>query len=526
MNNRKPPAAATFLERSRRCLPKARRLAGGLSMRLALVLALAACHMQSPSGRYPYTTGALAPPHPAAVAAGNTSVHHGVNPWVTTATDNLSTFAADVDTASYTLGRRTLMNNSLPDAASVRVEEYVNYFRYDFPAAVPNSPFSIVMDAAPSPFAPGLHVLRVGVATPTKSNAERKPANLVFLVDVSGSMSGADRLGLAKQSLELLVENLKPNDSVALVTYAGSSGVRLPATLVANKQRILDAIRALGSGGSTAMGAGLDLAYAEALKGTKQGAISRVIVMSDGDANVGTSDPKGIQHIIADRVRQGVTVSTVGFGTGNYRDHLMEQLADTGNGNSFYIDSLDAAKRIFSDNLVATLEVAAKDAKLQVELDPAMVSRYRLVGYENRTVADADFRKDEVDAGEIGAGHQVTALYVVELTDQAKATPGPLGLVRIRHKAPDGTVAVESTFEMTGAPAATFEAAPADLRFAYCVAAFADVLRGAEDAQTWSLELIASTARATANQDPDRTELVELISRAARLRGTPLALAR
>lgn len=459
-------------------------------------------------------------------AGGNTSVHHGVNPWIETAQDHLSTFAADVDTASYTLSRRTLTGGALPDPASVRVEEYVNYFRYSFPPPAAGSPFSVVLDAAPSPFEPGKHVLRVGVATPPKAAAERKPANLVFLVDTSGSMSGEDRIELAKKSLALLVANLRPSDTVALVTYAGSTRVVLPATPVAMRDRILKAIRKLESGGSTAMGAGLDLAYAEAMKGNHQGAIARVIVLSDGDANVGTSDPKGIQGIVADRVKQGITVSTVGFGMGNFRDHLMEQLADTGNGNAFYIDSLDAAKRIFSDRLVSTLEVAAKDTKLQVAFDPAMVARYRLVGYENRTVADDDFRKDQVDAGEIGVGHQVTALYVVELTEAAKAQPGPLAQVRIRHKAPDGEVATESTFAMAGPPAASFDAASIDLRFAYTVAAFADVLRGAEDAQRWSLDTLAATARATANQDPDRLELVGLIERAARLRGTPLAVAR
>ncbi|MBA2543994.1 MAG: DUF3520 domain-containing protein, partial [Deltaproteobacteria bacterium] len=200
------------------------------------------------------------------------------------------------------------------------------------------------------------------------------------------------------------------------------------------------------------------------------------------------------------------------------------QLANKGNGNNFYIDSMDAAQKIFSDQLASTLEVAAKDTKLQVEFDPAMVSRYRLVGYENRTIADDDFRKDHVDAGEIGVGHQVTALYVVDLTDQAKANPGPLAMVRIRHKAPDGDVAAESTYAMTTSPAASFDTASPDLRFAYTVAAFADVLRGAEDAQKWSLDRIANAARDTAGGDRDRTELVTLIEKAARLRGTPLAV--
>jgi len=503
---------------------------GSIRSTAFIALFAAACGGYRSGGHYTRTAYAPSPhtiaasPEGAEAEDGDTHVHHGVNPWVETARDNLSTFAADVDTASYTISRRHLNDGSLPPASAVRVEEYVNYFRYAFPPAAQGSPFSVVMDAAPSLVEPGLHVLRVGVATPVR--AERKQASLVFLVDTSGSMSGADRLGLAKQSLGLLVENLRPDDTVALVTYAGSTRVVLPATPVAQRDRILRAIDDLGAGGSTAMGAGLDLAYGEAMKGLRPGGVSRVIVMSDGDANVGTKDPKGIQGIVAERVKAGITVSTVGFGMGNYRDNLMEQLADTGNGNAFYVDSLEAARRIFSDQLAATLEVAAKDAKLQVEFDPAMVSRYRLVGYENRTIADADFRKDQVDAGEIGVGHQVTAMYVVELTEQAKAAPGSLGLVRIRHKAPDGEVATEATFAMAGAPAPSFEAAPPDLRFASAVAAFADVLRGAEDAQKWSLDMIAQAARAAAGQERDRLELVGLIEKAARLRGTPLAVAR
>jgi Ca-activated chloride channel family protein len=501
---------------------------GSVRSTALLVVLAAACGGSKTARLYAPQTAHAPPPHSIAAepgsVEGDTHVHHGVNPWVETAKDNLSTFAADVDTASYTVSRRHLNEGTLPPAAAVRVEEYVNYFRYAFPQPAQGSPFSVVMDAAPSPFEPGLHVLRVGVATPVR--AERKQANLVFLVDVSGSMSGPDRLGLAKQSLKILVESLRPDDTVALVTYAGSTRVVLPATRIAERDRILGALEGLSSGGSTAMGAGLDLAYAEAMKGLRPGSVARVIVLSDGDANVGTSDPKGIQGIIAERVKAGITVSTVGFGMGNYRGSLMEQLANTGNGNAFYVDSIEAARRIFSAQLAATLEVAAKDAKLQVEFDPAMVSRYRLVGYENRTIADEDFRKDPVDAGEIGVGHQVTAMYVVELTEQAKAAPGPLGLVRIRHKAPEGDVATEAELAMASGPAPSFEAASQDLRFAYAVAAFADVLRGAEDAQKWSLDVIAQAARATAGQDRDRLELVGLIEKAARLRGTPLAVAR
>jgi Ca-activated chloride channel family protein len=475
--------------------------------------------------------GPSAPPHPTgAIAAepgstpGDTHVSHGVNPWTETSRDALSTFAADVDTASYTYARRVLQGGALPPAASVRVEEFVNYFKYSFPRPSASSPFSVVMDAAPSPFAPGNHILRVGVAAPAK--AERKTANLVFLVDVSGSMDSADKIGLAKKSLEILLSNLRESDTVSLVTYAGSTQVVLPATSVEKKDKIRAAINSLRVGGSTSMGSGLDLAFEQAVKSMRPGTISRVIVLSDGDTNVGPTSHQKILEIIDSRVKAGVTLSTIGFGMGNYRADLMEQLGDRGNGNNYYIDSLESAQKLFSAELVSVLEVAAKDAKLQVEFDPSVVSRYRLLGYENRDIKDGDFRKDSVDAGEIGVGHQVTAMYEVQLTDAAKTQPSPLGLVRIRHKQPDGHEAAENTYQMGGVPAASFEAATGDLKFAFAVASFADMLRGAEDAQGWSLDHAIAVARANANGVKDRLELVELMTKARALRPSKTTVAR
>ena len=450
----------------------------------------------------------------------------GQHPWIDARKDHLSTFAADVDTASYTIARRKLTENTLPPPAEVRVEEFVNYFHYAFPAPAAGSPFAVVMDAAPSPLAPDHEILRVGVATRAKSQAERKPANLVFLVDVSGSMASADKLGLAQQSLRILTANLGPRDSVSLVTYAGSTRVVLPPTGMENKDRILAAIDDLTAGGSTAMGSGLDLAYEQARKGLLPGMISRVIVLTDGDANVGAQGHEQLLNIIESRAKEGVFLTTVGFGMGNYKDNAMEQLADKGNGQSLYIDSPSAAHRVFAEQLGSTLEVVAKDVKLQVDFDPAIVARYRLVGYENRDLRDEQFRDDTADAGEIGAGHQVTALYELELTPAAKLAPVPLGVVRIRHKAPDGDKATEATFAMASAPVASFAAASPDLRFAFAVAAFADVLRGAPDAQRWSLDTIAQLARDAQGDDPDRAELVSLIERARSLRGTPATVAR
>ena len=491
---------------------------------LALVLLAASC-----GGLYK-NQGAMAPAPRYAIADRTTAESYhdwGKNPWVDATKDHLSTFAADVDTASYTIARRKLDEGTLPPAEAVRVEEFVNYFRYAFPEPAAGSPFAVIMDAAPSPVSPDHTILRVGVGTKPRPPGEHKPARLVFLVDVSGSMSSADKLPLAKQSLKILTNNLGPRDTVSLVTYAGSTRVVLPPTGMDGRHRILAAIDELGAGGSTAMASGLDLAYSQAMLGLEPGVTSRVIVCTDGDTNVGPTSMEEIQRIIASRAKAGITLSTVGFGMGNYKDALMEQLADKGNGNNFYIDSLAAAKKVFQDQLGANLEVVAKDVKLQVDFDPAQVAKYRLVGYENRTIADDDFRKDAVDAGEIGPGHQVTAMYELELTAQARLAPAPLGLVRIRHKAPEGTdAATEHTFAMMAPPAPSFEAASPDLQFAFAVSAFADLLRGQDDARLWSLDAIEQVARATAGDDPDRNEFVSLIDKARRLRGSAATVAR
>jgi Ca-activated chloride channel homolog len=450
------------------------------------------------------------------VAGGEAYKDYGKNPWVETKQDHLSTFAADVDTASYSIVRRKLEEGTLPPAAAVRVEEFVNYFRYSFAKPAPNTPFSVVMEAAPSPLQAGRHIVRVGVATKAISTLERKPSHLVFLVDVSGSMSSPDKLGLAKQSLRILTNNLTENDTVSLVTYAGTTRVVLQPTN--DRAKIQAALEQLQATGSTAMASGIDLAYQQAAASIKPGHISRVIVLSDGDANVGPHTHDEILKIISGRAKEGVTLSTIGFGTGNYKDELMEQLADKGNGNSFYIDSLDQAKRVFQEQLTANLEVVAKDVKLQVDFDPAMVARYRLVGYENRDVKDEDFREDKVDAGEVGAGHQVTALYEVELTGKGKQANAPLGSIRIRHKQPDGAKATEAAFPMVGGPAASFANSSTDFRFAFAAAAFADVLRGGQDAEHWSLATIRELAHNAAGDSAERKELVTLIDKAIQIK--------
>ncbi len=458
---------------------------------------------------------------PATVADGQSGEgykDYGKNAWMDTAKDHLSTFAADVDTASYTIARRKLTEGVLPPAAAVRVEEFVNYFGYAYAPPAAGAPFAVHIDAAPSPFNPGRSIVRVGVTTKAKSLAERKLMRLVFLVDVSGSMQSPDKLELAKRSLRILVDNLKDGDTVALVTYAGSTRVVLPATGLDHKHEILSAIEDLTAGGSTAMASGIDLAYEQAMKGLGTGVESRVIVLSDGDANVGRTSQAEILSTIAGKVKEGVFLSTIGFGMGNYKDETMEQLADKGNGNSFYIDGLSQAKRVFQQQLGSTLEVVAQDVKLQVDFDPTMVARYRLIGYENRDIADQDFRNDAVDAGEIGAGHQVTALYEVELNKVL--TAAPLLTVRVRAKEPKGTKASEQAFTIAGSELArSFATAPTDLRFAFAVAGFADVLRGAEDAEHWDLAQLQTIASQAAGNDGDRKELVALIQKARDLRG-------
>lgn len=379
---------------------------------------------------------------------GGTFVHAGTNPFIDTARDALSTFAIDVDTGSFTFARRFLKEGNLPPDAAVRVEEWVNamHYSYETPAKDAKVPFAVHVAAAPSPITKGKHVVRVALKGKEVSRAERQPTNLVFLVDVSGSMQEADKLPLARESLKMLVNQLREDDQVAIVTYAGETRIALPTTSAMNKTAIFKGIDSLTSGGGTNMGSGMELAYREATKGLGGGRSARVMVLSDGDANIGTVGHEEMLKSIRGYVSEGVMMSTVGFGTGNYNDHLMEQLADAGNGNYSYIDSAKTAQKVFVEAIDGTLEVIAQDVKIQVEWNKDAVKSYRLLGYENRDVADKDFRNDKKDAGEIGAGHTVTALYEVELF--SPTAKDDLGTVRIRAKKPRGTKAEEIAVAM------------------------------------------------------------------------------
>jgi Ca-activated chloride channel family protein len=398
----------------------------------------------------------------------------------------------------------------------VRVEEFVNYFKYRY-AAPEKGAFTVHLEGAPSPFSPGRHFLRVGVQGKVVSRSQRKPAHLVFLVDTSGSMQSPDKLPLAKEAMKIAVKNLNENDTVAIVTYAGSTRDVLAPTPATDQQRIYAAIEALQSGGGTAMGSGMEMAYRHAVKKASGSVVSRVIVLTDGDANIGPNlSAESMLETIRNSVAEGVTLSTIGFGMGNYRDDLMEKLADKGNGNCFYVDNYQEARKVFETQLTGTLEVIAKDVKVQVEFNPAAVRRYRLVGYENRDVADRDFRNDKVDAGEIGAGHNVTALYEVELTGEEQT----LATVRIRAKAPNGAEATEQAFPFERSRVrSSLESASPDFRFALAVASTADILRHSPSAQGWSLVTARKLAQSTTEGQAERAEFVKLVTQAQALMG-------
>jgi Ca-activated chloride channel family protein len=456
-------------------------------------------------------------PAPHKMSDGDAFKNHGVNPMVSTAKDKLSTFAIDVDTGAYTIARRQLQGGALPSPSSVRVEEYVNYFAYNYPSPASGA-FAVSMEAAPSPFeaSANRYLLRVGVQGKRIGAKERKPVHLTFLVDVSGSMSSPDKLPLAQQSLKILTNTLREGDTVALVTYAGDTRVVLPATDAADKAYILSAIDDLSSGGSTAMASGMELAYKEALASHKKGHVSRVIVLSDGDANVGKTSHDQILKSIKGYVDKGVTLSTIGFGAGNYKDHMMEQLANKGNGNYYYIDTIKEARKVFGEQVSGTLEVIAKDVKLQVEFDPEKVSKYRLIGYENRDIADKDFRDDKVDAGEIGAGHTVTAYYEVVFKGAPQAG---FATVRVRHKKPEAYTASEAAFVVAaGDLRAKLSDSSKDFQFGAAVVAFAELLRGSPYARGLKLDLVEELATAASSPNQrDRAEFINLVQKAKAL---------
>ena len=445
--------------------------------------------------------------------------HYGVNPFIDTEDDHLSTFAMDVDTASYAVARRFVQDGNLPDPASVRVEEFVNYFdqAYDPPL---EDAFAIHLEGSPSPFGGGRHwLLRVGLQGREIAEGARKDATLVFAIDVSGSMGREDRLGLVKRSLRLLVDELRPADEVGIVVYGDRGSVLLKPTDGGESRSILRAIDALQPGGSTYVEDGLRKAYEMASKRVRPGRITRVMLLSDGVGNVGRTGADSILGQIRSHVDGGVTLTTVGFGMGNYNDILMERLANDGDGTYHYVDSLTEARRVFVDNLVGTLQNIAKDAKVQVDFNPEVVRSYRLIGYENRDVADEEFRNDAVDAGEVGAGHSVTALYEVKLHDDAD---GALGTVFLRYEDPDSGEVTELRRDLPRSElAASFEDASPTFQLAAVVAEYAELLRESYWAREGTLSAVAREAARLARLLPEDNDVVEfaaLTSQAERIR--------
>lgn len=435
-----------------------------------------------------------------------------VNGVIQTSKQTTSTFAADVDTGSYTFARGTIQAGQTPQAAAVRPEEFINYFTYDY-AKPAKGDFAVHLEAAPSPFATAknTYVMQVGVQGKTLTASTRKPVHLTFLVDVSGSMSARNKLPLAKDALKILLKSLRKTDTVALATYASGSKIVLEPTSVQQSGKIVAALDKLTPGGSTAMSNGLTNAYKLALSNFKRDHVNRVIVLSDGDANLGPRNHQEILKTIKKYVDEGVTLSTIGLGRGNYRDRNMEQLANKGNGNYYYIDSAAEARKVFESQVDGTLQVIAKDMKIQVEFNPKQVKSFRLIGYENRAMKNEDFRKDEVDAGELGAGHQVTALYEIETYGKPK---GQVATVRLRHKQPDGYKATESMFRLMPAGVHTkIGHASKDFQFATAAAAYAEILRGSPYAKKLSYALVKEVARPAVGKDKSRKEFITLVDK-------------
>jgi secreted protein with Ig-like and vWFA domain len=462
------------------------------------------------------------------------------NPFKPVATDNLSTFSIDVDTASYANVRRFLNQGQRPPQAAVRLEELVNYFRYDYPQPAADKPFSVSVDIAECPWQPAHRLARIGLKGREIAGAQRPQSNFVFLIDVSGSMNEPNKLPLVQQSLHLLASQLSDKDRVAMVTYAGQSGLALDSTPGTERAKLAAAIDRLAAGGSTNGASGIQLAYDVAQQNFVREGVNRVLLATDGDFNVGVTTRDALEKLITDRAKGGVFLSVLGYGMGNLKDSTMEMLADRGNGNYAYIDSLGEARKVLGEEMNATLVTIAKDVKIQVDFNPLQVRSYRLLGYENRSLAREDFNDDTKDAGEIGAGHTVTALYElvpvgappdVPPVDTSKyavptpAAPQPAALdpalaretltVKLRYKEPDGTAS--HLIEVPVIDKETrFVEAPADFKFAAGVTLFGMLLKDSAHKGSGSWEQVRQLAIDGKGPDPlgYRGEFIQLVEKA------------
>jgi len=466
--------------------------------------------------------------------------HVTENPFLSVRSQPLSTFSVDVDTASYSNSRRFLADGTLPPKDAIRIEEWVNYFAYDYAPPTGSAPFAVSTEVTSCPWNSAHRLVRIGIKGKEMRAENVPPRNLVFLLDVSGSMMSPDKLPLVKRGLALMTESLRPQDSIAIAVYAGSSGLVLPATSGRERGKILKALDSMEAGGSTNGGAGIQLAYAVAQQQFKTGGINRVILATDGDFNVGTTSNGELTRLIEDKRKSGVFLTVLGFGTGNTKDATMEMLADKGNGNYAYIDTLAEARKVLVREAGSTLVTIAKDVKLQVEMNPLKVASYKLIGYENRVLAKEDFNDDKKDAGEIGAGHTVTALYEIvphgapspvaasvdALKYQAPGAPTPsassaeLMTVSVRYKPPQGDVSTKLSVVVPD-QSKPIDQASDDYRFGVAVANAALVLRGSADVKQSSLETARALAAGAVGQDlhGDRREFLALLDQAKRLRG-------
>lgn len=473
------------------------------------------------------------------------------NPFLPADEYALSTFSIDVDTASYANVRRFLTNGQLPPRDAVRIEELINYFTYDDPQPKGNAPFSVNMEVAECPWTPGHHLLRIGLKGKEIARDKRPNSNLVFLLDVSGSMQAHNKLPLVKQAMQMLVRELTENDMVTIAVYAGSEGLALDTTSGDQKDKILQAIENLSAGGSTHASAGIRLAYEKAQQNFLKDGVNRVILCTDGDFNVGVTSDQELVDLITEKAKSNVFLSVLGFGMGNLKDSKMEKLADHGNGNYAYIDTLREARKVLVEQMSGSLVTIAKDVKIQIEFNPAVVASYRQIGYENRVLAARDFDDDAKDAGEIGAGHSVTALYEIVLVGNEKrevspSTPavdaiplkyqrpksekqddapktelteaaqsGELLTVKLRFKEPMGTKSELIEFPLKDKPK-RFGEASENLRFASAVAAFGMILRQSEHRGGATMSAVSEIAAAATGSDPNgyRAEFLELITRA------------
>jgi Ca-activated chloride channel family protein len=452
----------------------------------------------------------------------------------------VSTFSIDVDTGSYSNVRRMLNSGLLPIDDAVRAEELINYFSYDYAASKSsNQPFSVITEIGAAPWNPEKHILHIGIKGYDLDRKALPASNLVFLVDVSGSMQSADKLGLLKSALKLLGKQMRREDQISIVVYAGASGVVLESAAGNETAKINQALDALSAGGRTNGAAGIRTAYQLAQQSFIKDGINRVILATDGDFNVGTVNFEALKNLIEEKRKSGISLTTLGFGTGNYNDHLMEQLADAGNGNYAYIDNLNEAQKVLVDEMSSTLHTIAKDVKIQIEFNPTVVAEYRLIGYENRVLEREDFNNDKVDAGEIGAGHSVTALYEINLVTSNKKSIDPLryadtstlptshrdeiALLRLRYKQPESANSrlIEHPIRVSEIVKQADKTSD-NFRFSAAVAGFAQLLRGGKYTDDFSFDNVLQLARQARGDDPFgyRGEFISLVNLANTLQTT------